>query len=121
MYCNECNQPISLHVLLLKHRAENISSTYSLKEVVLKTSSNLIILPFTSLFTLFGMRFFGAAHGWGEANRSLLPKNCHTYSTTMKSGSVIPYLKKIQKLYNSLDATFEFWKFTGEIQIWIEF
>ena len=28
-----------------------------------------------------------------------LPKICHTYATMMKLGTVIPYLKKIQKLY----------------------
>ena len=28
-----------------------------------------------------------------------LPEICHTYSTTMKLGTVIPHLKKIQKIY----------------------
>ena len=28
-----------------------------------------------------------------------LPKICHTYSKMMKLGVVIPYLKKIQKIY----------------------
>ena len=29
-----------------------------------------------------------------------LPKICHTYATMMKPGTVIPYLKKIQKFIN---------------------
>ena len=48
--------------------------------------------------TLFRMGFFGAAHRWGRAKKtSLLPKICHTYPTMIKLGTVIPYLKKIQK------------------------
>ena len=42
------------------------------------------------------MGFFGAAHGWG-GKKAPLPKICHTYPTMMKLGTVIPYLKKIQK------------------------
>ena len=48
------------------------------------------------------MGLFGAAHGWGggggeDAKKPLLPKICHTYPTNMKLGTLIPYLKKIQK------------------------
>ena len=32
------------------------------------------------------------------------PKICHTYLTMMKLGTVIPYLKKIQKIYKSRDT-----------------
>ena len=32
---------------------------------------------------------------------SPLPKICHTYPTMMKLGTVIPYLKKVQKIYKS--------------------
>ena len=49
--------------------------------------------------TLFMMGFFVAAHGWGRAKKTfLLPKICHTYPTMIKRGTVIPYLKKIQKI-----------------------
>ena len=47
---------------------------------------------------LFRMGLFGAAHGWLE--KVYLPKICHIYPTMMKLGSVIPYLKNIQKLIN---------------------
>ena len=33
-----------------------------------------------------------------------LPKICHKYPTMMKLGTVIPYLKKIQKIYESRDT-----------------
>ena len=33
-----------------------------------------------------------------------LPKIFHTYPTMMKPGAVIPYLKKIQKIYESRDT-----------------
>ena len=49
--------------------------------------------------TLFRMGFFVAAHGWGRAKKTFhLLKICHTYPTMIKRGTVIPYLKKIQKI-----------------------
>ena len=53
------------------------------------------------------MGFFGAAHGWG-AKKAPLPKICYTYPTMMKLGTVIPYLKKMQKIYKSSDTPLEF-------------
>ena len=65
--------------------------------------------PKTRILTLFRMGFFGAAHGWGgEQKGPLLPKICNTYPTMMKFGTVIPYPKKIQKIYESRDAPLEF-------------
>ena len=47
-------------------------------------------------------------HFWGCSRmgnkKTLLPKICHTYSTMMKLGTVIPYLKKIQKICKSRDT-----------------
>ena len=59
------------------------------------------------MLTLFRMGFFGAAHGWGEPKRPPLPKICHTYPAMMKLGAVIPYPKKIQKIYESRDTPLE--------------
>ena len=61
--------------------------------------------------TLFRMGFSGAAHGsggggWGK--KAPLPKICHTYPTMMKLDLVIPYPKKIQKIYESRDTPLEF-------------
>ena len=57
--------------------------------------------------TLFRIDNFGAAHGWGEegggAKKPSLPKICHTYPTMIKLGTVLPYLKKIQKSYHNLN------------------
>ena len=56
------------------------------------------------------MDFFGAARGlWagGRGKKVPLPKICHTYPTMMKLGTVIPYLKKIQKIYESRDTPYE--------------
>ena len=66
------------------------------------------------------MGIFGAAHGWG-GQEPPFPKICHTYATVMKLGTVIPYLKKIQKLFESRDRPPEFcWHkhfFSGNKQI----
>ena len=53
------------------------------------------------------MGFFGVAHGWG-GKKDPLPKICHTYPTAMKLDTVIPYPKKIQKIYESRDTPLEF-------------
>ena len=37
----------------------------------------------------------------GGQKRFPLPNICHTYPETIKLGTVIPYLKKIQKIYES--------------------
>ena len=57
-----------------------------------------------TLLTLFRMGYFGAAHGWG-GGLSLISV---THPTWMKLGTVIPYLKKIQKIYESRDTPLEF-------------
>ena len=60
------------------------------------------------LLTLFRIGFFRAAHGWGGGRGQNLSKICHTYPTTMKLDTVIPYLRKFQKLYESPGTPFEF-------------
>ena len=54
------------------------------------------------------MGIFGAAHGWG-GQKGPLSKICDTYPTIMKLGTVIPYLEKIQKIYESRDTPSEFY------------
>ena len=46
------------------------------------------------------MGFLGAAYGWGGGGVKWppFPKICHTYPIIMSLGTVIPYLKKIQKI-----------------------
>ena len=56
------------------------------------------------------MGFLLAAHGSGGEQKSPphLPKICHIYPIMMKLGTVIPYPKKIQKIYESRDTPREF-------------
>ena len=42
------------------------------------------------------------------AQKGPLPKICHTYPIMMKLGTVTPYLKNIQKIYESHDTPREF-------------
>ena len=46
--------------------------------------------------------------GRGGGEKTPLPEICHTYLTMMKLGTVIHYLKKIQKMYESRDTHIEF-------------
>ena len=52
---------------------------------------------------------FRECSGVGRAKKAPLPKICHRYPTMMKLGTVIPYLKKIQKIYESRDTPPEFY------------
>ena len=57
------------------------------------------------------MGFSGAAHRWGGGGGEKappLPKICHTYPAMMKLGTIIPYLKKFQELYESRETPLEF-------------
>ena len=67
----------------------NLKSDSSFLLIRKEEWNNWYFLPLTP----FRMGFFRAAHGWA------LPKICHTYPTMMKLGSVIPYLKKIEKIW----------------------
>ena len=66
------------------------------------------------------MSIFGDAHGWGT-EKVPLPKICRRYPAMMKLGTIIPYLNKIKKIYESRDTSPEFCKhqhfFTGNQQI----
>ena len=63
-----------------------------------------------SLFNKFAglnpiqMDFFGVAHGQ-DAKEARLYKICYAHSTMMKLGTGIPYLKKMQKIYESHDMS----------------
>ena len=72
--------------------------------------SKVVVLKKHFPLTLFRMDFFGAAHGGGRgAKTSPLLKICHIYPTMMKLGTVIPYPKKIQKIYESRVTHLEFY------------
>ena len=53
------------------------------------------------------MGVFEAAHTW-EEQKGPLSKICLTYPSITKLGLIMPYLKKIQKIYESRDPPFEF-------------
>ena len=58
---------------------------------------------------------------WSKNYTSPFPKICHTYPAVMKLGTVIPYLKKIQKIFELRDTSHgSCWRqqfFTGNQQI----
>ena len=71
-----------------------------------------ILMTNERIFALFRTGIFGAAHGWGGGGgggaKSPLPKIFHTYPTMMKLGTVISYIKNIQKIYESRDTPPEY-------------
>ena len=60
------------------------------------------------MLTLFRMGFFGCCSRMGGDLFGPLSKICHTYTAMMKCDTVIPFLRKIQKIYKSRDTSIEF-------------
>ena len=114
------------NIMIALHASKSIGKVVIvLKEpdilMLLIQSCSMCTISKEWLLTLFRMGIFGAAHGWGGDTKTPLPKICHTYSAIMKLGIVMPYLKKIQKIYESRDTPLEFfWHqhfFTGNQEI----
>ena len=65
--------------------------------------------------------FWGCSRMGGGTKGSPVPKIFYTYPTMMKLGTVIPYIKKTQKIYESRDTPLEFcWYqrfFTRNLQV----
>ena len=51
---------------------------------------------------------FSSRRRWEGAKRHPLHKIGHTHPAMMKLATVIPYLKKLQKIYESRDTPLEF-------------
>ena len=64
----------------------------------------ICISTYPALLTLLRMGIFRNTHGCGGGELPFL-KICHTFPTMMKLGSVVPYLKKIQKNMNHVTHT----------------
>ena len=60
-----------------------------------------IIAIFKSFNPVQDEHFRGRSRMGRRGKKVPLPKICHTYPAKMKLGTVIPYLKKIQKIYES--------------------
>ena len=67
-----------------------------------KCSTHLLLSPIQD------GHFRDCSRMWRGGKKAALPKICHTYPTMMKLGTVIPYLKKIQKIYESRNTPLEF-------------
>ena len=90
------------------HFIKQTMATLTRLRTKIKKSVLHIIFTHHSFLTLFRMSFFGAAQGAAKNAPLPLPKICHTYPTMMKLGTNVPYLKKIQKIYESRDTPLEF-------------
>ena len=97
--------------LVLKQKTTQIF-TVKLTERSNHTFSVCFMNHFFQTYALFNPIQDGPFQGFsrirGEPTRPPLPKICHTYPIMMKLGTVIPYLKKIQKIYESRDTPLDF-------------
>ena len=93
-FCIFCN---------LAHNKYSVNSTSVRAEPILVFFSKFFTLLFYSL-TLFRMGFFGAAHEWGGGQKG--PPSLKSVANILQwwNNKVIPYLKKIQKIYESRDT-----------------
>ena len=86
-----------------------------LVNLVLKRNMNLnnskglqdFDIPIKTIYPIQDGLFRGCSR-MGEAFLPPLPKIRHTYPTVMKLGTVITYLRNIQKMYKSRDTFIDF-------------
>ena len=73
--------------------------------------ASIMIWPFKKSYNPIQDGLFRIC-SWMEAGGALrlprFPENCHTYLTMTKLATVIPYSKKIQKIYQSRGTRLEF-------------
>ena len=86
-------------------KLKNLNIQYTYISIIKKKNQNVNVekmVVFAKTFDYYHHKFnFGAL-------KSPLPKIWLTYPTMMTLGTVIPYLKKIQKIYKSRDTPLEF-------------
>ena len=85
--------------------------SHLLKKSLMKPSSHLYLLQqrdYIATDLIFALTIFMMGGGGGVGAKGPFPKICQTYPTMMKLGTVIPYLKKIQKVCKSCDPLLEF-------------
>ena len=85
-----------------------VTNQYKTKEIREKSwwRGGVDINPFQEGLIGVSSRIGG---GGGVAEIPSLPKMCYAYSTTMELGTAIPYIKKIQRIYESHDTHFNFY------------
>ena len=96
--------------ILQTWQKDGLNIQCSVKGKVFKGSKKQNVLVFTKLYvplTLFRMGFFGAVGG-GEEVPPHRPKIYQTCPAMIKFYIVIPYLNKIQNVYNLHDLPLEF-------------
>ena len=71
------------------------------KDFISNSTALLLEIHILRMLTLFRMGVFGSAQGWCREPERTLSLKSSTHPTMMKSGTIIPYLKKIQKMYNA--------------------
>ena len=103
------------NIKITKHAFKDYASSYNVE--ILNTFN-----PELQLNPIQDGLFRDCSRMRGEGGKKApLPKICHTYPTITKLGKIIPYLKRIQKIYESSDTPIDFcWHrhfFTGNQQI----
>ena len=103
------------HFNIYWRKRVNLSHLYFTSSV--SVSASTIFVEFNHLFftlniflylplTLFRMALPEAAHGWGEEHKGPFPKMFETNPIMIKLGTVIPWLKNIQKPYKYVTRNF---------------
>ena len=88
--------------IALRHGCSTVNLLHIFRTPFLKKTSAR--LQPSSGWTFLGLFTDGEGGGVWGVKRSHLPKICHIYLAITKLDTVTPYLKKIQKLYESRDT-----------------
>ena len=98
----------------MKFRHSNSIKVIASNSILYLSDDNFKTMGYLKLSISFSciqdLHFWNSSQIWGvkKHHPPLLPKMCHTYSAMIKLGTVIPYLKKIQQIYESRDTPLVF-------------
>ena len=99
-------------VALVKSCSEKFHKFHKKEPLMNSFLSSVVAWDFTEkelhhFLTALNPRAFSGMLLDGGEQKTPLPKICHTYRAMMKLGTAIPYLRKIQKVYESHETPFQ--------------
>ena len=108
---HHCKSSVSSYTFLTTQFTVKVCTGIGIKlwkDNFLKPRYYVTLIDVEKNLTLFRRGLFMAAHDRGRGKKTFFPKIFQIYSTMVKLGTVIPYLKKMQQIFKSRGMFLEF-------------
>ena len=108
---HHCKSSVSSYTFLTTQFTVKVCTGIGIKlwkDNFLKPRYYVTLIDVAKNLTLFRRSLFMAVHDRGRGKKTFFPKIFQIYSTMVKLGTVIPYLKKMQQIFKSRGMSLEF-------------